>query len=233
MTLVLVPGFMLDREMWADLEPELAACGSIHHVDISRGASIAEMAELAINDIPETFVLIGFSLGGYVAREIARRVPERIEALVLVATSGRADTPAQTRRKTLAVQLIGTPFKGMSAAAVAPSVHPDRKSDSALIERLRQMGVRLGGDTFRRQSSLSRTSDLDRLSEIRCPTLVIAAEDDELRSLAEASELVAGIPGAELKTIAHSGHMVPMEQPALLADTIKTWLGDLPQATPR
>lgn len=233
MTLVLVPGFMLDGEMWADLEPELSACGPIHHVDLSRGASIAEMAELAINDLPETFVLIGFSLGGYVAREIARRVPERIDALVLVATSGRADTPAQTRRKTLAVQLIGTPFKGMSAAAVAPSVHPDCRSDSTLIGRLRQMGVRLGGDTFRRQSSLSRTGDLDRLSEIRCPTLVIAAEGDELRSLAEASELVAGIPGAELRTIAHSGHMVPMEQPALLADTIKTWLGDLPHPTPR
>jgi pimeloyl-ACP methyl ester carboxylesterase len=83
-------------------------------------------------------------------------------------------------------------------------LHPKDRDNEALIERVRAMGTRLGGDVFRRQSMLERPGDLDRLSEIRCPTLVVAASQDQLRSLEEARELQAGIPGATLER--HRGH---------------------------
>jgi pimeloyl-ACP methyl ester carboxylesterase len=218
---------MLDREMWSEFEPEMSAYGPTHFVDLDCGASIAEMADLAIEELPDRFILIGFSLGGYVAREIVRRVPDKISALVLVATSARGDTLQQTRRRELALQTVSPVFKGLSPSAIARSVHVDRRSDKALIKKLRDLGMRLGVDTFRRQSALARTGDSDRLSEINCPTLVIAAHDDELRSIAEASELVTSIPSAVMKTIVNSGHMVPLEQPALLANVIKEWLQNL------
>jgi pimeloyl-ACP methyl ester carboxylesterase len=224
MAIVFVPGFMLDREMWLRLEPELAAYGPAHHVDLSHGASIEEMADLAVSALPDRFILIGFSLGGYVARQIARRIPGRVSALVLVATSARADTPEQSKRKQLAHQLSESSFKGLSPAAIAPSLHPDRRSDTALIDRIRQMGVRLGVDTFRRQSALARTGDLDLLAAIQSPTLVVAAGNDDLRSKAEAAELARGIQDANLIIIKDSGHMIPMEQPAVLAQAVTNWL---------
>jgi pimeloyl-ACP methyl ester carboxylesterase len=86
------------------------------------------------------------------------------------------------------------------------------------------MGVRLGGEVFRRQSALERAGDLDRLHEIRCPTLVIAAGQDRLRSREESDELHAGIPGADYVVIEESGHLLPLEAPDAVLAAMLPWL---------
>ena len=115
-------------------------------------------------------------------------------------------------------------FSGLSRTAVATSLHPKQRDNEALIERVRAMGMRLGGEVFRRQSLLDRPGDLERSHEIRCPTLVVAAADDQLRSLAEAQEMTAAIPGATLAVIEDTGHMIPLEAPQRLLDVIVPWL---------
>ncbi|MCJ2122728.1 alpha/beta fold hydrolase [Methylobacterium sp. J-077] len=225
MSLVLLPGFMTDPDLWADIGPLLAPLGPILHGDLSRDTAIDAMAGRVAAEAPDRFALVGFSMGGYVAREIARLAPDRVQALVLIATSARADTPAQARRKAAAVENVRRQgFSGLSRAAILGSIHPDRAGDAALIARIRQMGDRLGGEVFLRQAGQARASDRDRLGSIACPTLVVAAAQDGLRSLDEARELQAGIPGAVLTVIDGSGHMLPMEAPDALAEAIVPWL---------
>ena len=86
------------------------------------------------------------------------------------------------------------------------------------------MGVRLGGAAFRQQSMLERPGDLHLLDQIRCPTLVIAAGHDRLRSLQESQELHARIVGADFALIEDSGHMIPIEAPHALLGVIVPWL---------
>jgi pimeloyl-ACP methyl ester carboxylesterase len=225
MSLLLVPGFMADETLWRDLEAPLARFGSLHYADLRHDSSIAAMARRALDAAPPSFLLAGFSMGGYVAREIARLSPERVRALVLIATSTRPDTPALQKRKgAIGNAAPSIAFSGLSRIAVASSLHPKERHNEALIERVRAMGMRLGGEVFRRQSMLERPGDLDHLHQIRCPTLVVAAAQDQLRSLEEARELQAGIPGAALEVIEDSGHMIPIEAPQRLADVIVPWL---------
>jgi pimeloyl-ACP methyl ester carboxylesterase len=224
---------MLDGDMWASFDLEMEDFRPIFHADLGRDDSIRTMAERLIAEAPSRFVLAGFSLGGYVAREVARLAPDAVSALVLVATSSRADTPEQAQRKAAAAALAAEPFKGLSRGALRASVHPDRSTDDGLIGRLQDMGRRLGLETFRRQSNLDRHGDADRLSEIRCPTLIVAGEDDKLRSLDEANELHAGIAHSTLEIIKHTGHMIPIEQPKALAKIVRSWLGKIDlEATP-
>lgn len=225
MDLVLLPGFMTDADLWTDMADRLAQVGPIHHGDLSRDDAIPDMARRVAAAAPDRFGLVGFSMGGYVAREVAHRVPDRVQALVLIATSSRADTQAQARRKAAAVaQIRQHGFRGLSQAAILQSVHPERAGDAALITRIRQMGDRLGGPAFLRQAGQARASDRDRLGAIGCPTLVVAAAQDALRSLDEAQELRDGIQGATLTVIDGSGHMLPLEVPEALAGTIVPWL---------
>jgi pimeloyl-ACP methyl ester carboxylesterase len=148
-----------------------------------------------------------------------------VRALVLIATSTRPDTPAVRQRKgAIGSAAPSIAFSGLSRIAVATSLHPKDRDNEALIERVRAMGTRLGGEVFRRQSMLERPADLDRLDAIRCPTLVVAAAQDQLRSLEEARELQAGIPGATLAIIEDTGHMIPIEAPDRLAGVIVPWL---------
>jgi pimeloyl-ACP methyl ester carboxylesterase len=225
MSLLLVPGFMADETLWRDLEAPLARFAPIHHADLRHDTSIEAMARRALETAPPSFLLVGFSMGGYVARDIARLAPERVRALVLIATSTRPDTPALQKRKgAIGNAAPSIAFSGLSRTAVATSLHPKDRDNEALIERVRAMGTRLGGEVFRRQSMLERPGDLQRLHEIRCPTLVVAASHDQLRSMEEARELQTGIPGAVLEVIEDSGHMIPIEAPERLAKVIVPWL---------
>jgi pimeloyl-ACP methyl ester carboxylesterase len=225
MNLVLLPGFMTDADLWADVAARLAQVGPLTYGDLSRDTGIADMARRIAAEAPERFALIGFSMGGYVAREIVRLAPGRVRALVLIATSARADTPVQASRKAAAAAHVGRQgFTGLSRAAIRQSVHPARTGDAVLLDRIRQMGDRLGGPVFLRQAGQARTGDLDRLGALACPTLVIAAAQDALRSLDEARELRDRIPGATLTVIQGSGHMLPLEAPDALADAIVPWL---------
>lgn len=224
---VLLPGFMLDEGIWVDTEAALRQIGPLHHGQLREGDSIAEMARLVAADCPPRFVLVGFSLGGYVAREIARSMPERVLALVLVATSGRPDSPEQAQNKAAAAAMAPrATFRGLSRAAIAASLHPHLAGNTEMIETLRAMGVGLGRDVFVRQSGLQRGGEDNR--GIACPTLVVAAAQDQLRGLDEAKELRDSIAGATLKVVDFSGHMIPMEQPDQLTEIILEWLQTLP-----
>lgn len=220
---VLAPGCMLDHHMWADVEPGLRKIGRLSYADLSQDSSIEAMADRLLSEAPERFVLIGFSLGGYVAREAARRAPTRILGLVLIATSSRANPGIQARRRTaVADQSDVARFVGLSRHAVLLSLAADHAHD-AMVDRIRAMGERLGPDVFQRQSNLMRPGDTDRLADIACPVLVIAAAEDRLRSLDEARELHDGIRQSTLVTIARSGHMIPLEAPDTLTEAIVRW----------
>ena len=225
MSILLVPGYMADETLWDDVRGPLGSFGPVLHADLRHDTSIEAMAGRALAAAPDSFILIGFSMGGYVAREIARLAPERVRALVLIATSSRPDSPAlRQSRANVGKAAPSVAFSGLSRVAIATSLHPKERDNEAMIERVRAMGVRLGGEVFRRQSAIVRAGDVARLHEIRCPTLVIAAGQDRLRSREEAEELHAGIPGAEFVLIEDSGHMLPIEAPQALLAAILPWL---------
>ncbi|NIJ17943.1 alpha/beta fold hydrolase [Sphingobium vermicomposti] len=217
MEIVLIPGFMLDRDLWRDMRPTLEQMGRVIDVDTAQDDTIAGMADRALAAMYGPALVVGFSMGGYVAREIAYRAQGKVAALALVATSSRA-SPARA---------VADParFRQLGHSAVMRSLHPDHR-DEAILDRLVAMSRRLGGEAFRRQSGLARNGDTDRLGEIRCPTLVVSAAQDELRLIDEAPELHAGIAGSTLRVIEHCGHMIPIERPsellALLRGLAKT-----------
>jgi pimeloyl-ACP methyl ester carboxylesterase len=225
MTTLLIPGFMLDHTLWDDLLPLVPAAQPVQFAALAGGDTVEAMAAAVLAEAPPTFTLVGFSMGGYVAREMARMAPARVTALALVATSARPDQPALVQQRVAAArQAAATAFHGLSRGAIRASLHAGRSGDTALIERVRAMGAWLGADVFLRQSAVVRAGDATALGQIRCPTLVIGADGDQLRSIDEARELAAGIPGAELAIVAGSGHMIPLEAPRELAALLNPWL---------
>ena len=225
MNLVFMPGFMLDESLWKDVLPFIDNAEQLMFGDLCSGNSIETIAQANLNKAPESFALIGFSMGGYVAREMVRQAPHRIKSLILIATSARADNDQQAlQRITAAKNMSSTNFRGLSQASIKESLGDSATKNSELIERIRLMGAGLGKDAFILQSSIRRTGDLDQLSVITCPTLVVAGDQDRLRSLDEVTQLQEGIPKSELAVIKDCGHMIPLEQPSLLGPMISGWL---------
>lgn len=225
-SLVLLPGFMLDETLWDEFSAHLPAGWAVSRAALAGGNRIRDIARHIAECSPGRFVLVGFSLGGYIARQLAADYPERVSALVLIASSLREDTEQQAKSKMQAVQALSpSTFNGLSAGAIAGSLHPRRSSDAGLIARIRAMGNRLGYGALAVQSGLRRAGV--PAGSISCPTLVVASPDDALRSIEEANELAGAIPQATLRWLDDSGHMIPLEQPQALAATVVSWLDDL------
>ncbi|WP_411741605.1 alpha/beta fold hydrolase [Pseudomonas sp. GL-RE-20] len=221
--LVLIPGFMLDESLWDEVVQQLPSNRKVHRANLLHGQTIAEIAQNIAAGAPSRFFLIGFSLGGYVARSLVQQFPDRVAGLVLIATSLRPDTPGQQQLKHAAVKASAQgQFRGLSSVSITQSVHPQRANDKALIGRIREMGERMGHEVFARQSLLIR-DDISSCN-IHCPTLIIAGAQDKLRLPEEAQELRDAIPGASVEVVEESGHMIPLEQPEKLALLMSHWL---------
>ncbi len=134
MDIVLVPGFMLDEDLWCDVVEGLEAFGSVVHADLSNAASIESMASETLGKAPDRFTLIGFSMGGYVARAMQRLAPERVEKMVLIATSARGDTKEEARRKMVAAHAVSSSFRGLNPASIKKSLAEEKQEDKELLE---------------------------------------------------------------------------------------------------
>ncbi len=62
------------------------------------------------------------------------------------------------------------------------------------------------------------------LSALRCPTLVMCGDSDQLTPPECSAEIAQRVPGAELATVARCGHMLTMEQPEVVNAILKAWL---------
>lgn len=208
MNLLLIPGFMLDADLWTDLRPGLDALGTVIDADTTRDDSVAAMAERAAATLDGPTIVTGFSMGGYVAREVAYRAADKVAGLVLIATSSRGSAGVATPAD-------APPFRQLGRGVVARSLYPEHRSDAA-IARIQAMSQRLSNDVFRRQTALARADDTARLGEITAPTLIVAAAQDQLRMIEESRALHDGIAGSGFETVDPSGHMIPIEQPERL-----------------
>ena len=219
--ILFIPGFMLDHDLWADVESLLVPIRPIMHAEMRDATSIPDLARRALAAAPCRFSLVGFSMGGYVAREMVRMAPGRVDRLILIATSARPDSEPQRRAKQ-AAKIDPGRFHGISRASIRQALAHEREDEESLVERVRRMSLRLGGETYRRQSGFRRGGDGDRLAVIACPTLIVAGRHDRLRSLAEAEELRDGIPGAQLAVLP-VGHLIPLEAPWELAQLLRAF----------
>ncbi|MFK4792479.1 alpha/beta fold hydrolase [Sphingobium sp. ZW T5_29] len=189
--------------------------------------SIAAMARRVIATGPDRMSLLGHSMGARVALEVIRLAPERVERLALVSTGTHMIRPGEAEKRH-ALLALG---QEQGAAALIdrwlpPMVAPARRADQALIMPLHRMAVEVGIDTYAAQIAalLARPEVECLLPRIACPTLVAVGEDDEWSPPEQHRFIADRIPGAHLKIIAGSGHMLPVEAPDALNEAIADWL---------
>ncbi len=207
------------------MRPGLASLGQLHFGDLSQDDSLEAMAERVLRHAPPKFVLLGFSMGGFVAQVMALKAPERVRGLALLNTSSRPQS-AEEAARTLAKRALAekTAFKGLTSRALISSVHPQHAHNQTLLDRLQAMALKNGKDVFLRQLATLRDGSSANLEQIQCPVLIVASDEDRLRTVEESAEMARRIPAATFDIIRGSGHMTPLEKPEALLHLISSWL---------
>jgi pimeloyl-ACP methyl ester carboxylesterase len=220
---LLIPGLLCSARLYAEQIPELWRFGPVIVADHTRGESIAEIAERILADAPPRFALAGLSMGGYLAFEIVRRAPERIERLALLDTMARADPPDHTERRRRLIALTRDGRFDDVADLLLPVVFHHRTD--ALRDLNRLMAQEVGPDAFVRQQTalIARPDSRADLAGIRCPTLVLVGEHDQLTPPELSEEMAAAIPGARLVIVPDCGHASTLEQPREVTHALVEW----------
>lgn len=192
----------------------------------------------------ERWDVLGHSFGGHVALEYVLRYPERVSHLVLLDTAGdarwsqerAADVLAERGydRKTVAVA------RRFYSGRVAPKdfvrasfrLLPAYDSRFSLLKLARELAA--GGWRMQTRPEalmfggrmMRGWTVMDRLGEIRAPTLVMAGHDDFLFPPESQSMLAAGIPDARLRIIQRAGHNPQAERPTETLEAVTAFLDD-------
>jgi 3-oxoadipate enol-lactonase len=238
---VLIHGLAGDHTAWTPQLPRLASQYRTIAFD-NRGAgrstqkdepvttedlardTLALMDGLAI----ERAHVVGRSMGGAIAQHMALLDPGRVQSLVLLASFARLDPLGM---RVLANMREVLEWTGSWQAHARHSVQNfvsgtffnERQEQVAQIETLIGGESRLQACYVRQNHACLEHDTLERLSEIRCPTLVLGGGRDPICS-PTATGWLGGIPGSETILFEDSSHFFLLEEPERFIQVLVDWL---------
>jgi pimeloyl-ACP methyl ester carboxylesterase len=233
--LMLVHGFPLDHTIWAEVAdllkdkftlilPDLRGFGQ--STTVENPYTMSEMADDLAGLLDhlglEKAAFAGHSMGGYACLAFAKKYPQRVNGLGLVASQAAADTPerkagryqtaAEVAEKGVGLVAEGMTSKLSANAGVQAFARPlmEGQSPAAVMGALKAMA--------------GRENTLSILSHASFPVTLIHGDVDVLIPIERAREIKSAMPSAHLVDLPGIGHMPMMESPTQTADGLKLLL---------
>lgn len=248
--LLLGHSFLWDSRVWAPqlellsqhfrcIVPELWSHGQSQPV--SEGdLSIEQLAEdhhqlmqqLGI----DRYSVLGMSTGGLWGARLALKYPDEVASLTLIA-SYLGSEAAENREDYLELFNIVEQLGELPSAVVDAVVRiffcaETQEINPALAETFRfdlmfLSPEQIAGIVAMGKQIFTRSSMIDELSGIQCPTLILAGQNDTPRPLAELKQMHNLLPGSQFAIIEHAGHMLTMEQPGQVNQLLANFLASI------
>jgi 2-succinyl-6-hydroxy-2,4-cyclohexadiene-1-carboxylate synthase len=225
---VALHGFAGTGATWHGVDPGYSAPDLPGHGTSATVAPTFDSAtETVLTAAPQRFVLAGYSMGGRIALHVALAVPERIERLVLIATTAGIEDDAERAARRAADERLADELEaaGVEAFAERWTTQPlfaDDPPQARALQRadvLRNTAAGLAA-ALRGVGAGAMAPLWDRLGELAMPVTVVAGERDA-RYVALAGRLASAVRGqADVVVVPGAGHGLPREAPAALAAAI-------------
>ena len=250
--LVMIHGAQGDQSMFDDMASSLASRFHVLTFD-QRGSGLSDKPDMdytigLLADDTATLMdhvgfaaahIIGVSMGGTIAQELALRHEQKVRSLVLGCTTAGGSKAIRIGGNAFAAAYSTQPMsaeergRALAEAAFTRSYvaqHPEIVS--AMVEARRRRPLDPNA-LERRMKAVLRHDAYERLSQISCPTLVITGREDALISWENSRILAERIPGAQLVVLEAAGHCFWLEQPAQANKAITDFLCSISTANDR
>lgn len=227
-TIVLIPGYMCNEELWKYQIKELKKKYRVIIPNLKKGKTIKEFSLHTLKILPNKFSIIGFSMGGFVALDLSINYHKRVEKLILVGTNGRS--VSESRKLLLDKSQNELDNKNYIEKFSSNNFNSyfikSNQKNRQYLKLIRSMVKRLGYLCLKRQTHaiLTRPNLLNKLSKINARCLIIAGSQDRLSSKEMNIELHNKIKNSELFFITKSGHFTMIEQTKKFNKKILNWL---------
>ncbi len=211
--LVFLHAFPLDSRMWDEQRPVLS--GQIEAPDLyARGNSLEEWAEDVLDTIDDgPLIVVGCSMGGSCALEVAQRAPDRVSALVLIGTKA-GHNPDPAYRDSFITRL-----EQEGANALWSEIQSDligSQASQAVVDRIRAlMMAQRTEDLIRAVRAFHSRRDLSEFAaRWNKPLLVMCGEKDRAVTVSKTAAFVASTQSGVMHVMRDCGHYMNMERPS-------------------
>lgn len=241
--LLLIPGFSQTMDMWGDnVLSRLSANNTLIIFDnrgmgqTTSGNSTAFSIEQFANDttalidalkIRQPVDVLGLSLGGFIAQELTLSHPDKVNRLILVASSGGGNQsiPPQVSPQVFKSMVFGNAIEEVFLHTLFPEDWIQNNTEYIENEFILPMG-KVSAENLQLQSAAAgKWNSCERLSDISKPTLVITGSQDITSPPMNSIVLAEKIPGAWLVQINGGGHGLMFQYPDKFAEVVETFLG--------
>lgn len=236
--LVFVHGFPFDRTVW---QPQVAALRGSHRVitvdlrgfgESPAGGGPGSMHRFAedVHDLLRELqtprvVLVGHSMGGYVALAFAHYFPEELRGLVLVGTQAGPDSEAGAAGRRATIEKVRAGGVRVVTEAMAPKMVAPA-SQARMLDQVQGLMATAtpAGVIGALEAMAGRADSRPALATIEAPTLVITGAEDGVILPAESRMIAEAIEGARLETLPNAGHLVAFEQADEFNRVLNSWM---------
>jgi len=242
-SLVLLHGWGLNRHVWSGMVQKFSATHRVAAIDLpGHGNSdmppgdayrLTDVADAVATNLMQDSIILGWSLGGLIALQLALQHPALVQRLILVASSPcfarsaewsqgmapeiLADFAAQleqdyhaTVQRFLALQSMGSANAREEIRFLRESLLKEHEPNPAALR---------GG------LALLQNSDLrPQLAQVQCPVLIISGERDRLVSPLSGKALAQAIPQASHVVIKGAGHAPFLSHPEIFNELVERFI---------
>jgi pimeloyl-ACP methyl ester carboxylesterase len=213
-TPIFIHGSGGDHRVWTHQSECFAGGAFVDLPGHPRGVAVPDAAELAgalagaLDQAERPGVLVGHSLGGALALQVARMRPDLVEGVVAISSGARLPVPEWVMESLLG-DFDAECRRLLEGFFTAPE--RDGPSRAAVADALAECGPATLEADYRACRSVDLRGELD---ELRVPVLVIVGSDDPLTPPWLSEELARELPMAEMVVIDGVRHMAMVEAPA-------------------
>jgi pimeloyl-ACP methyl ester carboxylesterase len=210
MSVVLIHAFPLDDRMW---EPQTDALADedvyVPYLYGLGGNSIDGWAEHVLERTEGELLVVGASLGGYVALAMARVSPDRVRALLLAGARATADPPDRKALREEMLRVVRTDGIDGWNREFSPAGPEDRTTDELI------QGI---------QALRDRHDATEVVTSFAGPLLVVVGDQDEILPVDEARQIAESAPDGRVEVVEGAGHLVSVDEPDRFNEILRQFL---------
>lgn len=242
--LVFLHAFPLNRTMWSEQEHALSSQFRVITIDLrGHGESDSPLWRYSLDQAADDVcglldhlsirhtIVVGLSMGGYIAFAFYRKYADRVKGLVLADTRAQADTEDGKRARFEMAQIAYKQGPGAIADIMIPKLLSPATIQTKLdlVRRVRMMieGNQVSGIAGDLMAMAERPDSIPLLQQMTCPAHIIVGELDLPTPPSDAKLMVDRIPNARMTIIPGAAHLSNLEQPNLFNETIFDFMSNM------
>jgi pimeloyl-ACP methyl ester carboxylesterase len=234
--LVFLHGFCEDSRMWSEfiedsqfnaVAVDLPGYGSSEDIKFTTLKDMADklhqtLQELKVSD----FILVGHSMGGYVALEYLANYPDELRGLALIHSHPFPDGEERKDQRQRSIEFVEKYGVEAYAKQFFPKLFATENRDNFAIHSLSLRATQLNKQTIinSQHAMVKRKDHSETVEKADIPVLFLLGTQDNLVNLKSATEIAVAPERSMIKIYEHTGHMSMFEKPNTLRNDLKKFI---------